>query len=55
MKTISRYRILEPLGTCEMGTLVRAYDRWVVSTTRLVERRVRPPFGQSVLGVAAVS
>jgi|tagenome__1003787_1003787.scaffolds.fasta_scaffold20970511_3 SAM-dependent methyltransferase len=34
--------------------LVRAYDRWVVPTTRFVERRVRPPFGQSVLGVAAV-
>jgi len=34
--------------------LVRAYDRWLVPTTRLVERRVRPPFGQSVLGVAAV-
>jgi SAM-dependent methyltransferase len=35
--------------------LVRAYDRWLVPTTRFVERRVRPPFGQSVLGVAEVS
>jgi SAM-dependent methyltransferase len=35
--------------------LVRAYDRFVVPTTRLVERRVRPPFGQSVLGAAEVS
>ena len=34
--------------------LVRAYDRWLVPTTRWVERRVRPPFGQSVLGVAIV-
>ena len=34
--------------------LVRAYDRWLVPTTRFVERRVRPPFGQSVLGVAEV-
>lgn len=33
--------------------LVRLYDRFVVPTTRLVERRVTPPFGQSVLGVAA--
>jgi SAM-dependent methyltransferase len=34
--------------------LVRVYDRFVVPTTRFVERRVTPPFGQSVLGVAAV-
>jgi SAM-dependent methyltransferase len=34
--------------------LVRAYDRWLVPTTRFLERRVRPPFGQSVLGVASV-
>jgi SAM-dependent methyltransferase len=34
--------------------LVRTYDRWVVPTTRFLERRFRPPFGQSVLGVAAV-
>jgi SAM-dependent methyltransferase len=34
--------------------LVRLYDRFVVPTTRLVERRVTPPFGQSVLGVAVV-
>jgi SAM-dependent methyltransferase len=34
--------------------LVRAYDRWLVPTTRFIERRVRPPFGQSVLGVAEV-
>ena len=34
--------------------LVRTYDRFVVPTTRFVERRVRPPFGQSVLGVAEV-
>jgi len=35
--------------------LVRTYDRWVVPTTRFLERRFRPPFGQSVLGVAEVS
>jgi SAM-dependent methyltransferase len=34
--------------------LVRAYDRFVVPTTRLLEKRVTPPFGQSVLGVAEV-
>ena len=34
--------------------LVRLYDRFVVPTTRFVERVVTPPFGQSVLGVAAV-
>ena len=34
--------------------LVRAYDRFVVPTTRFIERRVTPPFGQSVLGVAVV-
>jgi SAM-dependent methyltransferase len=34
--------------------LVRIYDRLVVPTTRFVERRVTPPFGQSVLGVAVV-
>jgi SAM-dependent methyltransferase len=34
--------------------LVSVYDRFVVPTTRFVERRVRPPFGQSVLGVATV-
>lgn len=34
--------------------LVRIYDRFVVPTTRFVERRLTPPFGQSVLGVATV-
>jgi SAM-dependent methyltransferase len=34
--------------------LVRVYDRFVVPATRLLERRIRPPFGQSVLGVATV-
>ena len=34
--------------------LVRAYDRFVVPCTRALERRVTPPFGQSVLGVAVV-
>jgi SAM-dependent methyltransferase len=34
--------------------LVRVYDRVVVPTTRLLERHVTPPFGQSVLGVAVV-
>lgn len=32
--------------------LVRLYDRFLVPVTRFVERRVTPPFGQSVLGVA---
>jgi hypothetical protein len=34
--------------------LLRAYDRLVVPATRLLELRVTPPFGQSVLGVARV-
>ncbi len=34
--------------------LLRVYDKVVVPTTRFVERRVTPPFGQSVLGVAHV-
>lgn len=34
--------------------LVRTYDRVVVPLTRFIERRVTPPFGQSVLGVAGV-
>ncbi len=34
--------------------LLRIYDRVVVPTTRVVESRVQPPFGQSVLGVATV-
>jgi SAM-dependent methyltransferase len=34
--------------------LVRTYDRFVVPVTRTVERRVTPPFGQSVLGVAVL-
>ena len=34
--------------------LVRLYDRLVVPVTRAVERRLRPPFGQSVLAVARV-
>lgn len=35
-------------------SLVRVYDRVVVPVTRAVERRLVPPFGQSVLGVATV-
>jgi SAM-dependent methyltransferase len=34
--------------------LVRTYDLMRVPVTRAVERRVTPPFGQSVLGVARV-
>ncbi len=34
--------------------LVRVYDRVVVPVSRALERRVTPPFGQSVLGVATV-
>ncbi|HSE95232.1 MAG TPA: serine/threonine-protein kinase [Methylomirabilota bacterium] len=39
MNTMGRYRILEPLGTCEMGTLARAYDR---SLDRVVALRIIP-------------
>ena len=35
--------------------LVRVYDRVVVPVTRFAERRVVPPFGQSVLAVAVVA
>jgi hypothetical protein len=34
--------------------LVRLYDRLVVPAERLLERRVRPRFGQSILCVARV-
>lgn len=34
--------------------LVRTYDRFVVPVTRTLERRMTPPFGQSILGVAVV-
>lgn len=34
--------------------LVKIYDRTVVPATRLIERVIRPPFGQTVLGVARV-
>ena len=34
------------------ASLVKVYDKVVVPITRTVERRVRPPFGQSVLCVA---
>lgn len=35
--------------------LLRVYDAVVVPVTRAVERRMTPPFGQSILGVATVS
>ena len=41
------------VGTPRPG-LVKVYDRVVVPTTRFLEKRVTPPFGQSVLGVATV-
>lgn len=34
--------------------LLRTYDRVVVPVTRVLESRLTPPFGQSVLGVATV-
>jgi SAM-dependent methyltransferase len=34
--------------------LVRTYDRFVVPVTRALERRVTPPFGQSVIAVAGI-
>jgi hypothetical protein len=34
--------------------LVRTYDRFVLPVTRALKRRMTPPFGQSVLGVARV-
>jgi SAM-dependent methyltransferase len=36
------------------GSLVKAYDRLVVPMVRVVESRLAPPFGQSLLGVAEV-
>ncbi|MGH9103438.1 MAG: class I SAM-dependent methyltransferase [Acidimicrobiales bacterium] len=35
--------------------LIRLYDRGVLPLTRLIERRVQPPFGQSLLCVARVA
>jgi SAM-dependent methyltransferase len=34
------------------GLMLRAWDRGVIPVVRRIERRVSPPFGQSVLGVA---
>ena len=34
------------------GVVLRAWDRAVIPAARMVESRWRPPFGQSVLGVA---
>jgi len=34
------------------GPMVKVYDRFVLPVTKAVERRVRPPFGQSVFAVA---
>jgi len=36
------------------GPLTAIYDRTVVPATRIIERAIRPPFGQTVLGVARV-
>jgi SAM-dependent methyltransferase len=36
------------------GASVRIFDRYFVPVIRLAERRLRPPFGQSVLAVAYV-
>jgi SAM-dependent methyltransferase len=34
------------------GLMLRAWDRGVIPAVRRIERRINPPFGQSVLGVA---
>ncbi|MFF5175592.1 class I SAM-dependent methyltransferase [Micromonospora sp. NPDC000089] len=36
------------------GPMVKVYDTLVLPTTKAVEQRVRPPFGQSVFAVARV-
>ncbi len=36
------------------GVLVKVYDRVVIPVVRAIETRWRPPFGQSVIGVARV-
>jgi SAM-dependent methyltransferase len=36
------------------GLMLRAWDRGVIPLVRRLERRAKPPFGQSVLGVAVV-
>lgn len=38
-------------GTPREGALLRLWDRGVIPVTRVVERHVTPPFGQSVLAV----
>ena len=40
--------------TPESGLTVRLWDRFVIPVARWVESRLRPPFGQSVLGIASV-
>jgi SAM-dependent methyltransferase len=42
---ISRLLNREPTS----GPLVRIFDRWLVPAIRIMEARVRPPFGQSIL------
>ena len=44
----------EAIGWTRTAVLVRVYDRVVVPVSRALERRLTPPFGQSVLGVATV-
>ena len=47
--------VVRALGlTPTFGGLAGVYDRWFVRVVRAVERRVRPPFGQSLLLVARV-
>ncbi|HEY3686349.1 MAG TPA: class I SAM-dependent methyltransferase [Streptosporangiaceae bacterium] len=36
------------------GRLTKVYDRTVVPVTRFIEKIIRPPFGQTVIGVARV-
>jgi ubiquinone/menaquinone biosynthesis C-methylase UbiE len=62
---IEELRYLNPIGllnwylVCTLlgssprnGTLLRGYDRLIVPVARRLERRWRPPFGQSVFAVA---
>lgn len=52
---ISWYVTVKALGmTPRNGALLRFYDRTVVPISRLVDRRLTAPFGQSVFAVARV-
>lgn len=45
-------RVLRRSGVPGGSTALRMYDRFLTPVTRTVEKRVRPPFGQSLIAIA---